>query len=245
MRHTTRFAATLAGLGTALVVAAFPAQAAQATHAATPAGQAHQVGSLVASEYLAGFTAQTAGDGSIESITLPPLTCRAGSYDAITVGVGDEPAANQQVVLADVYLICDNGVASYKTEAYVNGVRSRGPASEGDVLNFAVTYKRHGNATATVTNTTNPAGTVTVTDKATATGLHFGAFPVYTKGTLDPVPTFDKVRLVRAYAAGAPLKGDSATRYQRVNNGQTKLDVTDTIRIPPNAGSFSVIFKHN
>ena len=232
-RTMTRLAVATAGVGIAVAASGLPAEG-------------RQVHPMIASEYIAGFTAEAQGDGSIESITLPPLSCSAGSYDAIRVGVGQEAADSATpLIAADVYLICDNGTASYMTEALVKGKTMQGTAKEGDVVGFAIAYKKRGKATATVTNTSDASGTVSVTGKAKSTGLHFGAFPVLIGSDLAPVPTFDKVRFVRAYAAGAPLKGDSAERYQRVNDGQTKLDVTDTIRIPPNAGSFSVIFKHN
>lgn len=239
-RVAARYALGAVGVCLAVAASSLPASA------LVQSGQSRGVHPLIASEYLAGFTAEAQGDGSVESITLPPLNCRANSYDAIRVGVGQEsPDSPTPHIVADVYLICDNGVASYKTEALVKRKVAQGVANEGDVVSFDIHYKKHGKATATVTNTTDGAGSVTVTGKARSTGLHFGAFPVVVGNTLSPVPTFDKVRFVRAYAAGQPLKGDSAARYQRVNDGQTKLDVTDTIRIPPNAGSFSVIFKHN
>lgn len=231
-RNAARISIAAAGVGLAVAATSLPAAA--------------HMQPLVASPYLAGFTAQAQGDGAIESITLPALSCGA-DYQAIRVGVGQEaPDSPNPRIIADVYLICDNGTASYQAEALVKGKTATAVAHEGDVIGFAIEYKKRGKATATVTNTTDASGSVSVTGKAKTTGLHFGAFPVIHGGTLALVPTFDKVRFVRAYAAGEPLKGDSAERYQRVNDGgQTELDVTDTIRIPPNAGSFSVIFKHN
>lgn len=240
-RISARYAVAAAGIGLAVAATGLPAHA---TSVST--GGAHGIRPMVASPYIAGFTAEAQGDGNVESITLPALTCRAGSYDAIRVGVGQEaPDSPQPLIAADVYLICDNGTASYMTEALVKGNVLQGTASEGDVVSFDIDYRKHGKATATVTNTTDASGSVSVKGKLKPTGLHFGAFPVLVGGELAPVPTFDKARFVRAYAAGEPLKGDSAERYQRVDNGQTQLDVTDTIRIPPNAGSFSVIFKRN
>lgn len=240
-RTSARYALAAAGIGVAVIATSLPAQA-----TSDASRESQSIRPMIASPYIAGFTAEAQGDGSIESITLPPLTCRAGSYDAIRVGVGQEaPDSAEPLIAADVYLICDDGTASYMTEALVKGKVLQGTASEGDVVSFAIDYRKRGKATATVTNTTDDGGTVSVKGKSKPTGLHFGAFPVLAGGELAPVPTFDKARFVRAYAAGAPLKGDSAERYQRVDNGQIQLDVTDTIRIPPNAGSFSVIFKHN
>jgi len=102
-----------------------------------------------------------------------------------------------------------------------------------------------GSVTAKVTNLTDPAGTVRATGSSKKAQLSFAAFPIFAGDVRLSVPTFDKVRYVRAFAAGAPLLGATALRYERVEDGEEKITVTDTIRFPPNEGSFSLIFAAN
>jgi hypothetical protein len=234
----------VAGLCLALGVTALPANSADSTHG--PTAIAAAVHPDIASEYIAGFTNEAPGSGGIESITLPDLTCRPGHTDAMAVGMGNEAVGDPTpVVLAVVYVLCDQGQLSYQAGVRLPGAEQRASASPGDVLSFSIQYKRHRRVVATVLNQTNPAGDVSLRGKHRKASLHFGEFPVFVNGTLAPVPTFDKFRLVKAFAAGAPLLGATANRIQRVNDGQTKIDVTDTIRFPPNQGSFSIVFDAN
>ncbi len=228
----------------AIGAAGLPANAAHASH--TFSAKVPKVHPDIPSEYIAGFTNEAPGSGLIESITLPNLTCRAGTTDAMAVGMGNQAVDDPDpVVLAVVYVLCDQGVLSYQTGVLVPGSEERGTAKPGDVLSFSIDYKKHKKVIAKVVNQTDGAGSVSLKGKATKAGLHFGEFPVFTDGTLDPIPTFVTFRLVKAFAAGAPLLGATATRVQRVNGGQTKIDVTDTIRMPPNQGSFSIVFDAN
>jgi hypothetical protein len=243
-RSLVRFSVAVAGVGLAVGAAGLPANAARAPH--TFSAVVPKVHPDIPSEFIAGFTNEAPGSGLIESITLPNLTCRAGSTDAMAVGMGNEAVDDPDpVVLAVVYVICDQGVLSYQTGVLVPGSEKRGNAQVGDVLAFSIDYKKHKKVVASVVDKTDAAGSVSAKGKATKAGLHFGEFPVFTGGTLDPIPTFTTFRLVKAFAAGAPLLGATAIRVQRVNDGQTKIDVTDTIRMPPNQGSFSIVFDAN
>lgn len=233
----------LSGLGLLIAGTALPAQAA---HSPIFTTQRHGAGTDITSNYLAGFTNEAAGSGFVESMTIPTLDCSDGVSRGIAVGMGDEPTDGKANVLADIYATCVGGVAHYNTDVFVKGKDVQGPAAAGDVVAFAVTYGKKGKVKATTTNTTNAAGTVTVKGKSPAASLHFGAFPLFDDGgNLISVPTFVTFRLVKANAAGAPLLGATCLRYQRYNGAVKEIDVTDTIRMPPNQGSFSIVWKHN
>lgn len=232
----------LSGLGLLIAGTALPAQA---TNSPTFTTQRHGAGTDITSTYLAGFTNEAAGSGFVESMTIPTLECSDGVSRGIAVGMGDEPTDGKANVLADIYATCVDGVAHYNTDVFVKGKDHQGPALRARSSHLPSPAAK-GKVKATTTNLTNAAGTVKVKVKSPAAGLHFGAFPLFDgDGVRMSVPTFGTFRLVKANAAGAPLLGATCLRYQRYNGDVKEIDVTDTIRMPPNQGSFSIVWKHN
>ena len=203
------------------------------------------------SPYLAGYTSQVKGSGSIASITVPSFTCPPGADTRVAFGIADQgPSDAQAVVRTAVDAVCEaeGGIVEYGVEVVVPGqtvVTSF--VSPGDVLTFSITYGKHHQVTAAAIDQTDPRGSETLTGTAPKAALHFGALPlVEGDSNLLPVPDFGRLDVVNAVAAGAPLTNQSATRYRRVDDdGQTAIQASRFARMPPNSGSFSLVFKHS
>lgn len=209
-----------------------------------PATESRQSGVDVESEYLAGWMADLIGSGSLHRLKVPRLDCSSGETEGIAIGVGEEEFEGDPSVRASVFLICEDGEATYRTDAYANFRDKQGAAAPGDVLQMKVKFKDGGRARATVINLTKPRGSVTVRARVAEAPLLFGAFPLIPDAFRAPVPKFDKIRLVRAAVAGTPLSRATATRYQRVEDGDKKISTGGLVR-RPHRGTFSLRFEDN
>jgi Peptidase A4 family len=202
------------------------------------------------SSYLAGYTSQLRGSGSIASITVPQFSCPQGADARVAFGIADQgPNDAQPVVLAAVDAVCnaEGGPAKYGVEVIVPGQSAISEfVSPGDVLTFNITYGGHHEVVASVTGQTDPRGSVTLTGTSPKAALHFGALPVVEgNDTLLPVPDFGRIDVVGATVDGTPLTSQAAVRYKRVDGGQTTIVATWFARRPPNSGSFGLVFTHS
>jgi hypothetical protein len=200
------------------------------------------------SPYLAGYTSQVTGSGSIESITVPAFTCPPNTDARVAFGIADQgPDDAQPVVRAAVDAVCnaEGGPVEYGTEVTVPGESEvSNLLSPGDVLTFSITYGKRHEVVASVVDQTDPRGSLTVTGTSPKAALHFGALPVVEGDSfLLPVPDFGRIDVVHATADGAPLTSQTAVRYKRVDDGLTAIVATRFARRPPNSGSFSLVFK--
>lgn len=226
-------------LGLAAVGLAAPAQAADGAAALSVTGSAS---TLAPSEYLAGYTANAKGNGVTKTMTVPDVTCPNNKLRGIALGIGDEAVEGQPVLLGVVFVACSQGQPVYLTQAFVaGGTAEAGAAAAGDKIKFAVKYAG-GNATVDVTNLTDAAGTVTATGAAPKAKLHFGAFPLFNSQTGDKVevPDFGSVKMNKNQADGKALTGMNATKYDRIEGGEIKINTSKIRR-----GSFSLEFKNN
>jgi hypothetical protein len=208
------------------------------------AAVAHVSGSPGASSaYLAGYTSQLMGSGSIESITVPEFTCPQGVDTRVAFGIADQgPDDPQPVVRAAVDAVCEveGGVVTYGTEVAVPGKSLVSTiVSPGDVLSFRITYRKHHQVVASVIDETHPQGSVTLSGTSEKAALHFGALPIVEGDTLLAAPDFGQVDVVGAMAAGSPLTRRTTVRYQRVHDGQPDILATG-LQKPP-SGSFSLV----
>lgn len=233
----TRSVIGVAVLGIAVFAVAIPAQAADG-RGRSPHDRA--AGTTGVSEFFAGYTADGSGSGFTRLFVVPELDCSSGAFlEAVQVGIGDPPAAGDfstVLAVADVY--CQAGSAGYGTYVSAGAQAAAGAASAGDRLRFEITYSG-GNATATTTNLTNPAGTVSVTGAVAEEPLHFGSFGVGQEEFSYPVPTFDSIRLRTNKVDGSKIRKSTTTKIDHVED-DLKIK-TGRLR----KGSFKLTFVNN
>jgi hypothetical protein len=232
----TRLIAAL-GLACSLVLTVMAAAVART--AATP---------HASSPYLAGYTSQVDGSGSIKSIIVPAFDCPLDSDARVAFGIADQgPHDAQPVVRAAVDAVCnaEGGTVAYGAEVVVPGQSAvTGFVSPGDVLAFRITYGKHNAVVASVVDQTDPRGSISLTGTSARAALHFGALPVVEgDNTLMAVPDFGRIDVAHATVEGAPLTSQTTVRYKRVDDGQTGIVATRFARRPPNSGSFGLVFK--
>jgi hypothetical protein len=200
------------------------------------------------SPYLAGYTSQVQGSGSIERITVPSFTCPPNADTRVAFGIADQgPNDTQPVVRTAVDAICDveGGIVEYGTEVTVPGqsvVSSQ--ARPGDLLTFRITYGKHHSVFASVIDQSHPRASITLTGTAPQAALHFGALPmVEGDSSLLPAPDFGQVDVLGAIAAGHAITGRSTLRYKRVDDGQTTITASGFQ--PRDSGSFTLVATPN
>lgn len=190
------------------------------------------------SAYLAGYDQSTTfKKASIKRVVVPELDCSAEAA-GIEIGLGYEPVEGRREYAATVVVACVDGAPVYQTRALVAGVvESSSDVAAGDVI--AAQLSLAGSTlTATLRNTTNPAGTVTVSESVrSADGVTYGAFPGFDGGARLPVPDFGTVKITKAtVAAGSERvnrKGDPgirATKAKAVTSSMPPDDLTFKIK---------------
>jgi hypothetical protein len=223
-------AAVLALLGSAGAIA----QPAAAPHASSP--------------YLAGYTSQVQGSGTIASITVPAFDCPPNTDARVAFGIADQgPNDPQPVVRAAVDAVCnaEGGSIEYGAEVAVPGQTAvSGAVSPGDVLSFSITYGKYHKVVASVIDQTDPGDSISLTGTSAKAALHFGALPIVEgDDTLLAVPDFGRIEVDHAAVNGVSLTGSSTVRYNRVDDGQTSIVATRFARTPSKSGSFSMVVK--
>jgi hypothetical protein len=234
-----RPAHAIAAVGLAAVLALVGPAAAIAQPAAAP---------HASSPYLAGYTSQVQGSGSIESITVPAFDCPPNTDTRVAFGIADQgPNDPQPVVRAAVDAICnaEGGSIEYGAEVAVPGQTAvSGLVDPGDVLSFSIVYGRHHEVVASVIDQTDPGGSISLTGTSAKAALHFGALPIVEgDDTLMAVPDFGRIEVDHAAVNGVSLTGGTTVRYKRVDDGQTSIVATRFARRSLTSGSFSLVVK--
>ena len=220
-----------------LVAAALilPTAASAASSSAPPESDEFAVGS----DYLAGFDQSTTFEkASIKRFVVPELAC-TDELTGIVLGLGYEPIEGQREYLAGVVVACVDGLPTYETQVLVNGVADgSSEVTSGDVITAKLVLDGD-RLTSTLTNRTNPAGTVSVSATVrSADGVTYGAFPLAGAGSPRlPVPDFGKVRIRHATVAAGSKRlnriGDPGIRTREIGAAASSRppdDVTFTLK---------------